>query len=294
MTALLSPVSSIGHSAGHPEKLLLPHWAEIVKIIPEAEGVTTFHLKITDPAIQLNYTFLPGQFNMLYVPGFGEAAISMSSNMSHSAGLVIHTIRHVGNVTRAISRLKIGDVVGLRGPFGTAWPLEQAKGKDVVIACGGIGLPPLRGALYLIQDDRASYGKVTLLYGARTPKDLMYPDEYENWRSADIDVQVTVDRGDEAWQGRVGVVPMWFYHFRVDPHKTVVFTCGPEIMMRFVIYEALARRVPTSQIFVSLERNMKCGQGVCGHCQQGPYFICKDGPVFPFSALENIFNIEEY
>ena len=159
---------------------------------------------------------------------------------------------------------------------------------DVVIACGGIGLPPLRGAIYHIIRNREKYGKVTLLYGARTPKDLMYPNEYEAWQKADIDVQVTVDRGDETWTGRVGVVPMWFYHFRVDPHKTAVLTCGPEIMIRFVIYEALARRIPADRIFVSLERNMKCGQGSCGHCQMGPYFICKDGPVFPFKRTGTI------
>jgi NAD(P)H-flavin reductase len=231
---------------------------------------------------------------MLYIPGYGEAAISMSSDLETAGGLLVHTIRHIGNVTRATSRLKVGDVVGIRGAFGTSWPLEAIEGMDVVIACGGIGLPPLRGAIYRIIRNRARYGKITLLYGARMPKDLMFPAEYEAWQKADIDMQVTVDRGDDTWTGRVGVVPMWFYHFRVDPHKTAVLTCGPEIMMRFVIYEALARRIPSDQIYVSLERNMKCGQGACGHCQQGPYFICKDGPVFPFKALENIFNVEEY
>jgi 2-polyprenylphenol hydroxylase and related flavodoxin oxidoreductases len=287
-------VDTAAHSAGYSDKLLLPQWAEIVKIVPEAEGVSTFHLKFTDPEVQSRYRFAPGQFNMLYVPGDGEAAISMSSDFETASGLLVHTIRHIGNVTRATSRLKIGDVVGIRGPFGTSWPLDAIEGMDVVIACGGIGLPPLRGAIYHIIRNRAKYGKITLLYGARTPKDLMFPSEYEAWQKADMDIQVTVDRGDDSWTGRVGVVPMWFYHFRVDPHKTAVLTCGPEIMMRFVIYEALARRIPSENIYVSLERNMKCGQGACGHCQQGPYFICKDGPVFPFKALENIFNVEEY
>jgi NAD(P)H-flavin reductase len=251
-------------------------------------------LKFIDPDVQKRYSYRPGQFNMVYVPGYGEAAISMSSDMETSSGLLQHTIRHIGNVTRATSHLKPGDVVGVRGPFGSSWPLEAIEGMDVVIACGGIGLPPLRGALYHIIRYREKFGKVTLLYGARTPKDLMYPGEYDGWRSANIDMQITVDRGDEEWTGRVGVVPMWFYQFRVDPRKTAVLTCGPEIMMRFVIYEALARRIPTEHIYVSLERNMKCGQGSCGHCQQGPYFICKDGPVFPFSKLESIFNVEEY
>jgi NAD(P)H-flavin reductase len=282
------------HYAGFTDKLLLPAWAEIVKITPEAEGISTFALRFSDPQIQMRFRWEPGQFNMLYIPGYGEAAISMSSDVESSEGLVIHTIRHVGNVTKAASRLKVGDVVGLRGPFGTSWPMDAIQGMDVVIACGGLGLPPLRGALYSIIRERSKFGKVTLLYGARTPKDLMYPGEYEAWKNADIDVQVTVDRGDETWNGRVGVVPMWFYHFRVDPRKTAVLTCGPEIMMRFVIYEGLARRIPAEHIYVSLERNMKCGQGACGHCQMGPYFICKDGPVFPFNRLESFFNVEEF
>jgi NAD(P)H-flavin reductase len=287
-------IDTITHSAGYAEKLLLPAWAEITKITPEAEGVTTFALKLTDPEIQQRYRWEPGQFNMLYVPGYGESAISMSSDAETADGMVVHTIRHVGNVTKAASRLKVGDVVGLRGPFGTFWPLKELEGKDVVIACGGIGLPPLRGAIQSIVRERTRYGKVTLLYGARTPKDLIYPTEYETWQNAGINVQATVDRGDETWNGRVGVVPMMFYNVRLDPRKSAVLGCGPEIMMRFVIYEALARRIPTEHIFLSLERNMKCGQGACGHCQMGPYFICKDGPVFPFSRLEPYINVEEY
>lgn len=287
-------IDTAGHHAGYAGKLLLPQWAEIVKITPETEGVTTFQLKFTDTDMQNRYRFEPGQFNMVYVPGVGEAAISMSSDLETANGLLVHTIRHIGNVSRSISRLKVGDVVGIRGPFGTSWPLSEIEGMDIVIACGGIGLPPLRGAIHRIIRKRERFGKVILLYGARTPKDLLYPTEYDSWQKAGIELQVTVDRGDDDWTGRVGVVPMWFYHFRVDPHKTAVLTCGPEIMMRFVIYEALARRIPSEHIHVSLERNMKCGQGACGHCQQGPYFICKDGPVFPFSALESIFNVEEY
>ena len=282
------------HSAGYEDKLLLPHWAEVVKVIPEAEGVTTFWLKLTDPEVRARYHFEPGQFNMVYLPGYGEAAISMSSDFETSNGLVVHTIRHAGNVTKAASRLKVGDAVGLRGPFGSTWPLKNVEGMDVIIACGGVGLPPLRGALYHILRNRAKYGKVTLLYGARTPIDLLYPTEYETWKGANIDVQITVDRGDETWAGRVGVVPMWFYNLRVTPRNTAVLTCGPEIMMRFVIYEALARRIPAESIYISLERNMKCGQGSCGHCQIGPYFICKDGAVFPYSVLEKFFNVEEF
>jgi NAD(P)H-flavin reductase len=274
-------------------ELLMPSWAEVVKIQPEVEGIGTIWLKFQDPALQNAYRFQPGQFNMLYVPGYGEAAISICSD-SEKRETIGHTVRFVGNVTRAINRLKIGDVVGVRGPFGTHWPVENLEGRDLVIACGGIGVPPLRPAIYHILHNRAKYGKVILLYGARTPADLLYTSELDEWRKSDIDVQITVDRADANWQGQVGVVSMLFYRIRLDQTRTAVLTCGPEIMIRFVVFEALARRVPTNQIFVSMERNMKCGQGSCGHCQIGPFFVCKDGPVFPYSAVEPYFSVEDF
>jgi NAD(P)H-flavin reductase len=270
-----------------------PRWAEITTITNETSDISTYWLKFANPAMQASYRFQPGQFNMVYLPGVGEAAISISSDAADHTSIG-HTIRFVGNVTRAVSRLKVGDVVGLRGPFGTNWPVKELEGKDVFIACGGVGLPPLRPVIYHIIHNREKYGKVTLLYGARTANELMYTAEHEAWCKAQIDVELTVDRGDSNWTGRVGVVPMWFYQFRIDSHKTAVLTCGPEIMIRFVIYEALARRIPPENIFVSLERNMKCGQGSCGHCQLGPYFVCKDGPVFRFDALQPFFNVEEF
>ncbi len=206
----------------HPEKLLHPQWAEITDITSEAEGISTYWLSFKDQAVQKAFQFEPGQFNMLYLPGFGKSAISISSDPNDHEKIG-HTIRFVGNVTRGISRLKVGDVVGVRGPFGTYWPMKEMEGKDVFIACGGIGLPPLRPAIYHIIRNREKYGKVTLLYGSRTSSDLMFPDEYEEWRKAQIDVEVTVDRGDANWNGRVGVVPMWFYQFRLDPRKVAIF-----------------------------------------------------------------------
>jgi len=268
-------------------------WAEVSKVEQEIPEVATFGLRFIDASTRDSYRFEPGQFNMLYVPGYGEAAISISSDPADMA-VISHTVRYVGNVTRAVSRLRPGDQVGIRGPFGSSWPVRELEGKDVFIACGGIGLPPLRPAIYHIMRHRKKYGKVTLLYGARTPAELMYTREYDTWRQAGIDIEVTVDRAEADWTGRIGVVPMWFYQFRIDPHKTAVLTCGPEIMIRFVIFEALARRVAPDSIHVSVERNMKCGQGACGHCQIGPYFICKDGPVFRFSQLQPFFNVEEF
>jgi NAD(P)H-flavin reductase len=275
------------------DKLLMPFWAEVAEIQPEVENLTTIWLRFQDPKLQNEYTFEPGQFNMLLLPEYGEAAISICSDME-KRDTIGHTVRFVGNVTRAVGRLKKGDVIGVRGPFGTHWPIERLEGQDLILAAGGIGLPPLRPVIYHIVHDRAKFGKVILLYGARTPADLLYTSEFEAWRKAGIDVQITVDRADDTWNGQVGVVSMLFYHFRLDPAKTAVMTCGPEIMIRFVVYEALARRVPAEKIFVSLERNMKCGQGSCGHCQLGPFFVCKDGPVFPYSVLEPYFNVEEF
>jgi NAD(P)H-flavin reductase len=277
----------------HPERLLEPAWAKISSITSEAQGIATYWLQFTDPAFAARYTFQPGQFNMVYIPGFGEAAISISSD-SEDHSKVGHTIRFVGNVTRAVSRLRPGDLIGLRGPFGTTWPLQEIAGKDVIIAAGGIGLAPLRPAIYHILSHRQDFGKVQVLYGARTPGDLLYPSEYRRWEAGGIEVHVTVDRADETWQGSVGVVPMLFYRFRMEPARTAVIACGPEIMIRFVVFEGLARRVPAEHIYLSLERNMKCGQGSCGHCQLGPYFICKDGPVFRFDALQPFFNVEEF
>jgi NAD(P)H-flavin reductase len=275
-----------------PSKPMLPYWAEIVNIVPEAPAINTYWLKFTDSAVQKGYTFQPGQFNMLLMPGLGESAISISSS-PEDRDCIGHTVRLAGNVTTAISRLKVGDQLGVRGPFGTAWPVDLCRGQDVVIVAGGIGLPPLRSLLYQIIRHRQDFGRVVVLYGARTPADLQFPGEYKAWEEAGIEMNVTVDRGDETWTGRVGVVPILFYHTRLDAKKTVVLTCGPEIMLRFVIYEALARRVPPSRIFVSMERNMKCGLGFCGHCQIGPFFVCKDGPVFSYEQLQPYYNVEE-
>ena len=159
---------------------------------------------------------------------------------------------------------------------------------------GGIGLPPLRPVIYHIIENRQDFGRVILLYGARTPNDLQFPEEYDSWEKAGIELTITVDRSDESWTGLVGVVPLLFYRLRIDPRKCIILTCGPEIMIRFVIFEALARRISPERIFISLERNMKCGLGFCGHCQLGPYFICKDGPVFRFDQLEGFFSVEEF
>jgi NAD(P)H-flavin reductase len=259
----------------------------------EAYAIATYTLAFDDEATRKSYRFRPGQFNALYLPGIGEAPISVSSSPYEPESLG-HTIRFAGNVTRAISRLKVGDVIGLRGPYGSVWPLERARGSDLCLVTGGIGLAPLRPVIYSVIQDRKEFGKVYLLYGARTPADMLYTEEIEAWRTHDIQVHTAVDRADPSWHGQVGVVPMLFYHIRLDPRRTTVLTCGPEVMMRFVIYEALARRVPKERIFISMERNMKCSVGLCGHCQFGPIFICKEGPVFSYAQVEPFFGVEDF
>jgi NAD(P)H-flavin reductase len=264
-----------------------------VKIENEAPGVNTYWLQFTDPKVQETFSFQPGQFNLLTIPGYGEAAISISSHPKNKEAIG-HTIRLTGNVTNAIDRLGVGGTLGLRGPFGSCWPVEDLKGKDIYIAAGGIGLPPLRPVIYHIIDNREDYGKVVLIYGARTPEDLQFTEEFDDWEKAGIELMICVDSCDDTWTGLVGVVPMLFYNLRIDPKKGALMTCGPEIMIHFAAYEAIARRIPRKLIFVSLEKNMKCGFGSCGHCQLGPYFVCKDGPVFSYKQIGPYLEVEDF
>lgn len=270
---------------------MLPCTATVRAIRPEAYGISTFSLEYNDP--NASPGFQSGQFNMICLPGLGEVAISICSD-PNTPTIMDHTIRYAGGVTRAIGRLRVGDTVGMRGPYGTPWPMQLAEGKDVMLVSGGIGLAPLRPVILEALHRRSSFGRVLLLYGGRTPQDLLYTSEFEKWQDGGIELYVSVDRADETWKGQVGVIPMAFYRTRLDHRNTLVFSCGPEIMMRFVIYEAMARRIPKDAIYVSMERNMKCAIGFCGHCQLGPVFICKQGPIFRFSQIEPFFGREEF
>ena len=237
--------------------------------------------------------FATGQFNMLYVFGVGEVPISISGNPAQPTPLV-HTTRAVGTVTKAMRRLRPDDVIGVRGPFGSHWPIELAQGKDVVIVAGGIGLAPLRSAMYQITAQREKYGKVALLYGARTPADILYRRELEHWRGRfDLEVYITVDNATDAWHGSVGVVTKLIPRASFDPGNTIAFVCGPEVMMRFTVAEFEKRGVASEHIYISMERNMKCAVGFCGHCQYGPHFVCKDGPVFQYSRVQSLFTKRE-
>ncbi|HEX6662628.1 MAG TPA: FAD/NAD(P)-binding protein [Gaiellaceae bacterium] len=233
----------------------------------------------------------PGQFTMVYSFGVGEVPISFSGD---PRGPLVHTVRAVGAVTNAICGARRGAVLGIRGPFGNEWPVAEAANGDVVVVAGGIGLPPLRPALYDILRRRRDFRDVALLYGARTPDDLVFRRELERWRArGDLQVEVTVDAAVEPWRGKVGVVPKLIDGARFDPAATTVFIVGPEIMMRFSAQALLDRGVPPSRIFVSMERNMQCGVGHCGHCQLGPTLICRDGPVYRWDVLAPLLTARE-
>ncbi len=236
--------------------------------------------------------FAPGQFTMLYAFGIGEVPISICGPVEGER--LVHTVRAVGAVTEAICAAKPGTVLGVRGPFGRGWPVEEAAGLDVVFVAGGIGLPPLRPALYECLRRRSEFGDLVLLYGARTPGDLVYPREVESWRGRfDVEVDVTVDRGEDGWRGNVGVVPKLIGSARFDPDAAIAMICGPEIMMRFAAEALLQRGMPVERIWVSMERNMKCGLGFCGHCQLGPTLICRDGPVYRWDEVVPLMAVRE-
>lgn len=239
------------------------------------------------------FRFRPGQFNMLYVPGVGEAPISISGDPARPAG-VAHTVRDVGPVTHALCALRPGDTAHVRGPYGTHWPVRAAEGGDLVIVAGGIGLPPLRPALYQALARREQFGRIVLLYGARTPGDLLFPGELAAWRARpDLDVDITVDTADRQWQGTVGVVPALIPGARFDPATTTAFVVGPEIMMRFTVRALLAAGVAADRVYLSLERSMRCGVALCGHCQLGPFLICRDGPVTSFARVTRWLGVRE-
>jgi NAD(P)H-flavin reductase len=233
----------------------------------------------------------PGQFMMVYAFGIGEVPVSVSDSRDGEDGLVL-TVRAVGAVTEAICASKPGAVLGLRGPYGTSWPIGDATGADVVVIAGGIGLAPLRPVVLRALARRQRYGQVALLYGCRTPGDLLYPAQLEAWRR-DATVSITVDAPAESWSGKVGVVSQLIPNASFDPMSSVAFVCGPEIMMRFTIEALLARGVPPDRIHVSLERNMRCGLGHCGHCQLGPTLICRDGPVYPYATVAPWLEVRE-
>jgi NAD(P)H-flavin reductase len=236
--------------------------------------------------------FLPGQFTMLCAGGAGEVPISISGDPD-SPDTLVHTVRSVGLATARICAAEPGRVLGVRGPFGKPWPVQAAEGADVVVAAGGIGLAPLRPAILWMLARRERYGRLVLLYGGRAPDQLLYGDELEAWAARGLEVHVTVDSAGPEWLGHVGVVTRLVRRAGIDADRTVAITCGPEVMMRFMVASLVELGVSGERIYASMERNMQCGIGHCGHCQLGPTLVCRDGPVYRWSELAPWLRIRE-
>lgn len=270
---------------------MVPQTFVVRRNLRETADVVSLELAAVDGATHV--PFLPGQFNMLTVFGHGEVPMSITGDAARPEVLV-HTTRAVGSVSEAICRLKVGETVGIRGPYGRGWPLKEAEGQDVVIVAGGMGLAPLRGAILAILANRKRYGRFFLVYGARTPADLLYPKLLHTWRGRfDMGVHVTVDHASSDWIGHVGLVTRLLPRLHFEASSTVALVCGPEVMMRFAVQDLEKRGVELDRIYLSMERNMKCGVGLCGHCQLGPDFICKDGPVFSAEHLRPLMAVPE-
>ncbi len=281
MTAALDPVV--------PEPLL-PQPFVVVERHEETADTVTLRLQ---PQGEADTGFRPGQFSMVYAFGVGEVPLSISGDPAMD-GFLEYTIRAVGGVTNALCSAAPGEILGVRGPYGSGWPLAEAEGRDLMIVAGGIGLAPLRGAVLHALGHRERYNDLSLLYGARTPDDLLYTFRLHEWRSRfDIEVEVTVDRATPGWMGDVGVVTQLMSRIPFDPANTTALVCGPEVMMRATARQLRGAGVSPDDIMVSLERNMKCGVGLCGHCQLGPAFVCKDGPVVPYTKAGPWMEVQE-
>ncbi len=268
-----------------------PREARIVERIQESSGLFTLRLQLTDSAMQGDYRFAPGQFNMLYLHGVGEVAISIVSDPSDEH-LIDHTIRAVGRVTRGLEQLKAGERIGLRGPYGRGWPLSAAEGRDVVVVTGGLGCAPVVSVINYIARRRARFGHLNIVQGVKHSSDLIWRERYAEWRALpDTLVLLATDAGEPLWPWHIGRVTDLFDRLQFDPQRASVMMCGPEGMMRAVVNHMRAAGVADTDIWLSMERNMQCALGHCGHCQYGDKFICRDGPVFSFDQVAALFDV---
>jgi NAD(P)H-flavin reductase len=269
---------------------LAPEPAVIVEKREFGVDIHAYRLRLVDPGARPRFDFLPGQFNMVYAPGVGEVAISISSDPGDEE--LAHTIRIVGRTTEVIGRLGVGDVLGLRGPYGKGWPLLEARYKDILVVTGGLGCAPVTGAIDYMFRRRASYGTIRILHGVKKPADLVHREYFEQWRrQPDTEVMLTSDQPDRHWRDRTGVVTELMEEVELDPTRTVALLCGPDVMIHHATRILLRRGLEAERIHVSLERNMKCAVGLCGHCQLGPVFLCKDGPILPYDRIRRFFEV---
>lgn len=273
--------------SGQPTGAMVPRLFRLADRRQDTADTFTMMLEPTDDVV---LEFIPGQFTMLSAFGVGEVPISVSSAADDP---LQHTIRDVGAVTHALSNTPVGSVVGIRRPYGTGWDVADGEGGDVVLVAGGIGLAPLRPAVLEVLRHRQRYGRVVLLYGTRSPQDVLYTDELRRWDNLGVEVLVTVDYGTPEWMGRVGLVTTLIKRAGFDPRATLALICGPEVMMRFTAAALIERGVRPENVRVSLERNMRCGVGLCGHCQYRELFVCLDGPVLPFSQVTGLLGTRE-
>jgi sulfhydrogenase subunit gamma (sulfur reductase) len=268
--------------------LYLPQIARISSVRDETPDTKTFGLQFRDPEDHARFQFRPGQFVELSVFGFGEAPFCVASSPTRRERIET-TVRRTGRLTNALHELGPGDELGLRGPCGNWFDLEAAQGKDLLFVAGGIGLPPLRSVIWNVLDERKRFGRVTILYGARTPTDLVYKDELRQWEArSDLELLVTVDQGEPGWSGNVGMVPILFEQTTLRPKSTLAYVCGPPIMIRFVVQDLLMRGFAEQSVISTLERMMQCGVGKCNHCAIGHRYVCRDGPVFTYQQIKEM------
>jgi sulfhydrogenase subunit gamma (sulfur reductase) len=268
--------------------------AEILERIDEATGIFTLRLRFSDAALQRAYTFQPGQFNMVYLYGVGEVAISIVSD-PRDEHIFDHTIRVVGRVTRGLAQLQTGQYIGIRGPFGRGWPLQEAQGRDVLIVTGGLGCAPTISVINYVLNRRERYGRLIIMQGVKHANDLLWRERYAQWaKQPDTQVIIAADEGVSIWPWHVGRVTDLFDSIHLDPVNAVAMMCGPEGMMHAAVKQLTQRGMDEASIYLSMERNMQCAVGHCGHCQYGGMFICKDGPVFAFPQVKELFGVKGF
>jgi len=265
-----------------------PHAATVTARTQESPTIFTLQVRLDDAAAQAAYRFAPGQFNMLYLFGVGEVPVSIMSDPEERDGIG-HTIRALGRVTRGLAALQPGDKVGLRGPFGRGWPLQEISGCDIVLVTGGLGCAPVVSVIHYLLRRRERYGKLVIIQGVKHAEDLIWREQYDRWaKLPDTQVLVAASQGGALWPWHVGRVTELFGLANFNPECAVAMMCGPEGMMRSAAENLLARDLPESRLYLSMERNMQCAVGRCGHCQFGGAFVCRDGPVFNWGEVKDL------
>ena len=271
----------------------LPHPAKIIARTQESPTIFTLKTQFIDDQHR-HVAFHPGQFNMVYLYGVGEVAISISSDPAKKTHLS-HTIRAVGRVTKALQKLQTGDHIGIRGPYGQGWPLQEALGKNIVIVTGGLGCAPSVSVIKYILRRREQYGAINILQGVKHSDDHIFRKQYTLWqKNPSTTIHIAADQAGPKWPWGIGYVTDMIASLTLDPEKTIVMMCGPEMMMHAAINALIKKEIPEEAIYLSMERNMQCGIGHCGHCQYGGLFICKDGPVFAYPTIKALFSVKGF